>query len=161
MSDVTSYSGTLSTLNLENTFTGAMEGPSPIGTDWLATVERRIRESIAQDADKRSKDVRWLTIEAASSALRFFRLASDALPGEPYIYGTAEGEVVAEFKAKHGTLTSIVSGNTLRNYAVIDGTVQSEEPVDLATVNAGMLQAKLRPITQRLVTGKHGAAVGP
>lgn len=160
MSNTTAYSGTFSSLNFNDVSTGAMGGPSQVGSAWLAVVERRIRDSIAADADKRPHDVRWLTEEVAGSALRFFRLTSDLLPSEPYIYGTDSGDLVAEFKSKHGALTSIVSGNMLLNYVVVDGMVQHEDPINLATVNAGALQEKLRPIMWLLIKGKNGSAMG-
>lgn len=143
---------------MNNVSTGAMAGPSLVGSPWLASVERRIRDSIAEDVNNRPNDVRWLTQEVAGSALRFFRLTSDLLPGEPYLYGTNSGDLVAEFKAKNGTLTSIVSGNMLLNYVVIGGVVHSAEPINLATVNAGTLLDKLHPLAVQIMES-HGAAV--
>lgn len=80
MSNTTAFTGTFSSLNMNNVSTGAMAGPSLVGSPWLASVERRIRDSIAEDVNNRPNDVRWLTQEVAGSALRFFRLTSDLLP---------------------------------------------------------------------------------
>lgn len=135
-------------------------GPSPLATDWLASIQRQVWESIG-DADKvNSGDGQWLSVEAANTVMRFFRLAADALPGEPFIYKSSAGDLVAEFKAKHGMLTSVVSGSNLMIYPVVDGKLQGENRFDLQTTSAGALQSALRPITLVLCAGDHGEAVG-
>ena len=162
MADFSAYSGTLSSLNFVTNSTGSLNGgPSPLATSWLSSVQRTVFDSVGSASQVSADQERWLTAEAANTAVRFFQLAADALPGAPVLYKSSVGDLVAEFRGKHGVLTSVVSGNTLMLYPVIDGKLQSENRFDLQNVTASVLQAALRPITDVLNTGDHGPALGP
>ena len=62
---------------------------------WLPTLEDRIRRSILPDEYEGEPSTEWLSAEAASAAIAFFRNGADLLPGEPYIYATKSGDLVA------------------------------------------------------------------
>ncbi len=83
--------------------------------DWLADVENRIQNSIGQDTAPSSE---WLTPDAGKAALHFLQYAGDLLPCEPHIYGTREGNLVAEFETQRLRMTVIVTpdGTTLFGY---------------------------------------------
>jgi hypothetical protein len=85
----------------------ALQGPTRFRPTWLPVVERRIRDSIARlgwtdDTD----EGRWLSWATAEAARIFFDTAADVLPGEPYIYSSKQGDLVAEFQDERGTLTT-------------------------------------------------------
>src|SRR5258707_325256 len=80
--------------------------PTPIGPHWLASTRKRIRTSIMPNYQAGANDGRWLSQEVADAADAFFRETADLLPGEPFIYSSRLGDLVAEFKAEHGTMTS-------------------------------------------------------
>src|SRR5207253_6843160 len=54
-------------------------------------------------------DGRWVTQAVANAATDFFKSTADLMPGKPFIYSSREGDLVAEFETKRGTMTSIIS----------------------------------------------------
>jgi hypothetical protein len=136
-----------------------IRGPSTGPASWLATVERRIRNSVLPEGKENENDGRWLTYDIANIATAFFQVASDVLPGEPYIYSSRAGELVAEFKAEHGTMTSIISKNLLISLAVIDDE-PIETRIELATISPSTVRKELSSIMTMLRTGKNGSTVG-
>ncbi|MGA2833525.1 MAG: hypothetical protein ABSE55_10690 [Terracidiphilus sp.] len=98
---------------------------------------------------------RWLSQATAIAALKFFEAASDLLPGEPYIYGSPLGDLIAEFDGEKGTLTSIIGPNTTLLFAIIGGT-----PIK-KTIRPeggeGGLRSELKELAESLRTGKHGS----
>ncbi|WP_157960141.1 hypothetical protein [Albibacillus kandeliae] len=92
-------------------YTKEQETEFPAVTDWLASVEGRIRDSIAPhtEVDLSTRD--WLNRDAALAALTFLRDSCDLLPSEPYLYGTPEGDLVAEFETGNLRVTTVIAGN--------------------------------------------------
>jgi hypothetical protein len=131
-------------------------GPVPIPADWLATVERRIRESINPYDVEYVNDGRWLTSTIAMQAMRFFQSTSDVLPGEPYIYSSMQGDLVAEFRAVHGSITSIIGTTSVVAFAVVNGEVVKEK-LEFRSENLAAARQELKRLTDKLRTGQHGA----
>ena len=78
---------------------------APVG--WLADVLGRIDNSVFQLADSYESACEWLDEEVAYSARRFFENSCDLLPTEPHLYGTENGELVAEFETDTIRMTSV------------------------------------------------------
>ena len=72
---------------------------------WLSEVERRIRDSIVPIEYSDLTSTEYLNEAAGSAALSFFQNNADLLPAEPHIYGTHDGDLVAEFETAIGRLT--------------------------------------------------------
>jgi hypothetical protein len=125
----------------------------PPGASWFRLVERRISESSTRDPNL-ARSGRWLPQATAIAALRFFEAASDLLPGEPYIYGSPLGDLVAEFDGKKGTLTSVIGPNVTLLFAIIGGI-----PIKKTISPEGgerELRSELKELAESLRTGKHG-----
>src|ERR1700692_1587910 len=137
-----------------------VRGPSVGPASWLASVERRIRNSIVPPGREAENDGRWLTYEIANAATSFFQTASDVLPSEPYIYSAQGGDLVAEFKGEHGTMTSVISSSHLIALAVIDG-VPMETRMWLGAVSSSTVRKQLNSVMIMLRTGNNGRTVGP
>jgi hypothetical protein len=80
---------------------------SPNG--WLPQVESRIRDSVVPQRSEEQPSCEWLAQDAANAAISFFRQGADLLPAEPHIYGTENGDLVAEFETPTSTMTGVVS----------------------------------------------------
>ena len=157
----TAYTGTAATVGAESLSTGAMEsGPSALAANWLATVDRRVRDSIAPDDQVGTQPGQWLTRNVANSAIEFFEMASNYLPGEPYIYSSNGADLIADFKTKHGMMTVVVSASGLSIYATVNGMPQGEKHIDLRTANPKNLQTELQPLAILLSSGKNVPSLG-
>ena len=135
-----------------------IQSPGNIAPRWLGLVQARVRGSVVQQGQEVSDDGRLLRADVADAALGFFQLMSDLLPGEPFIYGSKRGELVAEFTANHGTLTGIVTPQFVVLFAVVDG-VPVERRLVLGNDSPGLteLRRELHEVTELLCTGQHGA----
>lgn len=131
-------------------------GPTPIPAPWLPALEQRIRESIAPSDADYVNDGQWLRPNIAGEAMRFFQGTSDVLPGEPYIYTLLNGDLVAEFRAAHGNVTSIVQTTSVITFAVIDGQLLDRK-LELRNDNLAAARQELQRLTNELRTGEHGA----
>lgn len=78
-------------------------------TGWLPQVEARIRDSVVPPRSGEEPSCEWLAQDAANAAIAFFRQGADLLPTEPHIYGTENGDLVAEFETPTSTMTGVVS----------------------------------------------------
>jgi hypothetical protein len=143
-------------INIPNEIRGPSFGPA----SWLASVERRIRNSIVPHGREVENDGRWLSYDIANAATSFFQTASDVLPSEPYIYSSLGGDLVAEFKAEHGTMTSVISDKFLVSMVVVDGE-PIETRIEFGVVSPATIRRELTSIMTMLRTGKHGKAMGP
>ena len=132
----------------------------PLTAAWYNAVHRRIHTSILPPGQVEEGDGRWLNRDIAWAAIQLFKDASDVLPGEPFVYSSRKGDLVAEFSAPHGTLTGIVSSAVLALFAVVDGT-PIEKRLDLKHTKPEVLRHELQQITRTLNTGRHGAEVEP
>ena len=125
--------------------------PDPTRPDWLATIQQVIRDSVAPSARDTTNDGRWLNQDVADAATDFFQNTADLLPAEPAIYRSQLGELVAEFEAERGTMTSIVSPAFVLLFAVIDGV-----PVEKTISPSGNVRGEVREFVEQLRVEQHG-----
>ena len=137
---------------LSDTRDSLILGPTPLEPGWLEKIQRYIDKSIICDNCEAENDGRWLNQEVANAARDFFQKTAELLPGEPFIYSSKRGDLVAEFKDKHGTMTSIVSSTFVLLFAVIDGV-----PVERRIVESGDWRVDVQLLTGLLRTGQNGA----
>ena len=130
-----------------------IQGPTRLPAQWLSTVQERIQRSILPR--NQENDGRWLTEGIALSSSTFFETASDLLPGEPYIYTSSRGDLVAEFQSDSGVMTGIITPEFVGLFAVIDG-VSVEKTLPLANP-ANSTRQGLQEFTETLRTEQHGA----
>jgi hypothetical protein len=134
----------------------SIKSPSRINPQWLTIVEDRLYRSVAPKDEEIENDGRWLRPSVVLIATGFFQLTSDLLPGEPYICGSQGGDLIAEFKAKHGNLTSIVTPTFVLLFAVVDG-LAVERRFVFGSDSPSTIRQELRGLTEMLRTGRHGA----
>jgi hypothetical protein len=138
--------------------TAEVVGPSVSPAGWLQIVERRISNSLQPAGRDYENQGQWLSAETASAATAFFQLTSDVLPGEPHIYSSLVGDLVAEFKAPHGVLNAVISTKAFTALAIIDGSPE-ETRIEWNAVSSRSVRSTLRSLTAKLCDGEHGSAV--
>ena len=130
----------------------------PQHVNWLADVEMRIQNSIHPFDPNMAETGEWLPRDTAFAALQFFRDGCDLMPGEPHLYGTSEGELVAEFESGSVRMTSVVSddGATLFGYRR-----DNDEMPHQLTIRRGSNQGRfeIKSFTQALGVDPHGKTV--
>lgn len=131
-------------------------GPIPVRAAWLPTIERRIADSIASpEVDEIPDDGRWIDSNVAAQAFGFFDATSDVLPSsEPYIYTSTHGDLVAEFEATHGKITTIVGKTSVVSFAATDATMH-RTTLELPVSNIREVRKQLKELTDR-VSGENG-----
>ena len=134
----------------------AFNVPAPIAAPWLGAVQRRLETSVATPDDR--SNPASIAEPIASAAIAFFEATSDVLPGEPFLYPTTKGDVVAEFVGAHGRLTGILGSEHLLLHAVIDGKVMQYE-ANIGDDFNGIRQ-QLKSLSLKLQPEDHGTAVG-
>lgn len=139
-----------STYTYSPTYDPVIYGPHPIQPGWLSATLQCIRNSVVPNDRVTTNDGRWVSQEIADAANVFFQSTADLLPGEPTIYSSQGGDLVAEFKADHGTLTSVVTPTFVLMFAVIDGM-----PVE-RRVSSGGLRREVQELTEWLRMGQDG-----
>jgi hypothetical protein len=123
--------------------------PPPV--EWLPVVERRIKASIVpeeyeDDHVLACRSGEWLHEDVARSALDFFGRAGDLLPGEPYIYSSRSGNLVAEFCVGTAPLTTVISPETVTILMVED-----DVPVETNVKRlSNSLREKLKELKARI-----------
>ncbi len=136
-----------------------VSGPSLNAPAWLSAVEQRIRAStrfnLAASVSRGEADGHWLTKEVADAAIAFFRKSADLLPGEPYIYSSRQGELIAEFGSRDETLTGVISSEWVILFANVRGT-PVERTLRPQEIGATALRAAVRDIDDMLRAGHHG-----
>jgi hypothetical protein len=130
----------------------SMGVPSLIKPQWFASTQRRIRDSVVPNYNRETHAGLWISQQVADAATVFFQKTADLLPGEPFIYSSSLGDLVAEFKTGQGSMTSIVSPAFTMLFAVIDGV-----PVERRVVKEGDVREEVRQLTGLLRMGRHGA----
>jgi len=125
--------------------------PSPIRPPWFSNLQRRLLGSIVPRFSTEHSSGRWLNKEVAGAALRFFEEAADLLPEEPYIYSSRLGDLVAEFKCAHGTMTAIVSPAFALLFATVGGL-----PIERRVLGGENVRDEVRKLTLMLRSGRHG-----
>ena len=126
-------------------------GSTPIAPAWVQSTKKSLRESITLNADQLATDLRWISADTASAALSFFDRTADLLPGEPTMYRSHAGDLVAEFTAERGTLTAIVSTSFVVLFSVVNG-----EPVERYVDEMAILRNEVAEVTSRLSGPVHG-----
>jgi hypothetical protein len=124
-------------------------GPLPVRASWLSNVERRIRGSIANSNEPLPNTGRWLEPQLAWQAINFFQATSDILPGEPYVYASLMGDLIAEFKGPKGKLTTIVTKSSLTTYSVMGDRILKIS-FDLPVLNLQSARLKIRQVSDQL-----------
>jgi hypothetical protein len=87
----------------------------------------------------------WLDLNSATLALQFFSATADLLPGEPYIYATHSGDLVAEFEAETANLTAVISEAHIILFAATKNAVTS--PKEHIIKNRENMRAEVRAFT--------------
>jgi len=128
----------------------------PISATWLYAVQRRIQNSTVPPGRRIDNDRRWLSQDIAYAASAFFNATSDVLPGEPHIYSSLIGDLVAEFSGAHGRMTNIISQTSVAVFAVVDG-IPVEKRIELRHGETAGLRQELQGLTKMLGMGRHGA----
>jgi len=136
---------------------GALNGPTPIPAEWLPVVERRIRDSLAPYGTEYVNDGRWLSADVVRRAMKFFDAVSDVLPGEPYIYSSANGDLVAELKGLYGSLTVIIGPTFSIAFAVVGKEILKEEVQPRQLDNMAPEREMLQRLMRKLRTIQNGA----
>ncbi len=75
---------------------------------WLATTLSSIRASVDDGVEAEENDGSYISSKIADRAVAIFEAASHVLPGEPYLYTTATGNLVAEFQQTEKSRTIVV-----------------------------------------------------
>jgi hypothetical protein len=132
----------------------------PIPAAWLDAISKRIGDSIASTGNETKGDGSSLTVEIADSARSFFETTSDILPCEPFIYSSHKGDLVVEFEAPYGRLTTVISRSSLIAFAVL-GEVHFEKHIELVSSTSNALRNELQKITGMLRTGQLHGEVEP
>lgn len=132
----------------------SIQGPSRITPQWLTTVQERLYRSVSPKDRESENDGRWLTGTVVAAASTFFGMTSDLLPGEPHIYSSKRGDLVAEFATDDGTMTGIITQEFVVLFAVVDG-IPIERRLVLGSPRA-TTRHELQLFTGMLRTTRHG-----
>jgi hypothetical protein len=118
---------------------------------WLSTVEQRIKASVAPEPFPDQGNGAWLRTAVGFAAVDFFRSTSALLPGEPYIYASKAGDLVAEFMGLRGKMTCVVAPSAVYVFAVA-----GEEAIEKKFVPSEVveLRSHLQRMTSLLGTAK-------
>jgi len=123
--------------------------PKPIPAKWFSRAERQIRNSVRLQGEKDAGEFETVTSGVAISAIQFFQEVSDILPTEPYLYTSTEGDLVAEFRGRQGSLTAIVGERKLWLFSIQDGGV-TKEHWTMSRLNQGAIRASLKKLAGTL-----------
>lgn len=117
--------------------------------EWLDVVEQRIKASIPAEGCPQASNGAWLRPQVGRAALEFFRGTSTALPGEPYIYSSIAGDLVAEFMAPRGKMTCLISPEFIYVFAA-PGDEVIEDKLSPAKQGVDELRSYMQTVTDRL-----------
>jgi hypothetical protein len=84
-------------------------------------------------------------------------MSSDALPGEPHIHASKNGDLIAEFAAKHGTMTAVITAAFVLLFTVVDRSTPIENRFAFDNDDPAVLRRELKRLTAMLYTGRHGS----
>lgn len=124
---------------------------------WLSIVEQRIKASVAPEGSPQEGTGAWLLSKVGSAAVDFFRSTSTALPGEPYLYASNAGDLVAEFVGPRGKMTCIVAPNVVYVFAVAGNETFERKFV---ASDASELRSHLQSMTNMLRPARQNATLG-
>lgn len=88
---------------------------------WLPTVQTRIRNSLQPVGCRDAEGPEYISGNSANAALSFFDIAADLLPGEPHLYASQSGDLVAEFQTDTLNLTAVISYQEVLLFLVKSG----------------------------------------
>lgn len=126
-------------------------------SEWQQRVKIRIEKSSANyEQNDRNKNER-LSLSVALAAIDFFDNTADILPEEPVIYAASDGELVAEFKARNGAITTIVSHDFIIIFADIDGHALHYQFTDRSLSAYEQIRSRLKEILSKLNVGEDGS----
>src|SRR5580692_11631639 len=123
--------------------------PLPVRASWLLNVYIRLLDSILASNESLPNTGRFLEPQLAWQAINFFEATSDILPGEPYVYTSLIGDLIAEFKGPKGKLTTVVTKNSLTTYSVIGDRILKIS-FDLPVLNLQSARLRIRQISDQL-----------
>jgi hypothetical protein len=124
--------------------------------EWLNVVEQRIISSTPAEGYPTKGNTAWLQPQVGRAALDFFKQTSTALPGEPYIYSSEAGELVAEFAALRGKMTCIISPDFVLVFVATDSEIIERKFLPNRE-GANTLRSDIQKMTAVLNSGKNGA----
>ena len=120
----------------------------PPAAPWLATVQRRLSNSIGAIGGAAVGSGEWLARDVVFAANTLFQATSDLFPTEPHLSSSRTGDLVAEFQGAHGRLTLIVSAKMALAFVVTDNNTTEaripltvSQPIDLRAALAGVTSA--------------------
>jgi hypothetical protein len=135
-----------------------LEPPYVVGISptapWLPRVERRIESSTLPKEYEGLVSTEWLREEVGQAAIRFFQNTADVLPGEPYIYASQSGALVAEFSASNGSLTTVISPSTITLFGVKAN--QPDAPMQVTLRRGSNSVREDLKVIVHAITGSHG-----
>ena len=126
--------------------------PKQIMPSWLEATQAVIRSSSAVGFVAPTESDRWLTEDVANAASDFFAETADLLPGEPHVYKSTEGDLVADFVTPNGKLTSIISPVFVLLFAS-SGNMKVSKRIE----QYSQLRFELSQIVRPLLTAHHGS----
>jgi hypothetical protein len=123
--------------------------------EWLPRVQMRLLQSAERGDDRLQADVSTLPEVLAVAGVRFFRDYADVLPGEPYLYKSSRGDLMAEYVGPHGRMTNVINTEHCVVLAAWDGEVV-QHSYRLAG-DESALRAKLKTLRKKISQTTHGA----
>ena len=123
-------------------------------TPWLASVERRIQDSTMPNEYGEWSTPEWISEDVGRAAISFFQNSADVLPGEPFLYASLSGDLVAEFETAKGSMTTIISPEDTILFATPADYLQSPIEVTLKR-GTNRLREEVRAFSQ-LIAPAHG-----
>jgi hypothetical protein len=117
--------------------------------EWLNGIQQRIIASVPTEGYPVKGNTAWLDQQVARAALEFFKSTSTVLPGEPYIYSSGAGDLVAEFSALRGKMTCLISSKFVLLYAIAGDEV-IEKAFLRGQVNADKLRSEILAVRNLL-----------
>jgi hypothetical protein len=127
----------------------------PTPAPWLATVQRRLTNSIGPVEPGASPGGQWLSGDVVRAANSWFQATSDMLPNEPFLHSSAQGNLVAEFTGVNGPMTVVVTTSHALAMATINGQPVQHQ-MSLAAAQPATMRADLATLTDALRGQHHG-----
>lgn len=133
----------------------SLNGPILVAADWMPVAIQQILDSVP-GMFVPENDGAWLDAQIASNALAFLEATSDVLPTfDPYLYTSLDGDLVVEFSAPRGKLTSVIGKTAGSIFARIDGYI-FKSAFNLPFENVITVRKELQRMTHQLRDGAHG-----
>jgi|HubBroStandDraft_1064217.scaffolds.fasta_scaffold74976_2 hypothetical protein len=127
---------------------------SPAVAPWLADVQRRLNASIGTPVETGQRTGAWLKSDVVSTANRLFEVSSTLFPSAPHLYGSRDGDLVAEFTNQVGSMTMVVTKDSALAFAVV-GSKTFQKTLSLDAMVSTTVARELSEITRRLSTDSH------